>query len=90
MKLFAGWARSGIPWQTAPGLVLLTAAALLCTAVAAWRGRGQVAALAGGTGLTIGVMVTLGYVTGTPLHYNASVVPMASTSVAMVEPVLMN
>ena len=29
MKLFAGWARSGIPWTTAPGLVLLTAAALL-------------------------------------------------------------
>lgn len=28
-KLFAGWARSGIPWTTAPGLVLLTAAALL-------------------------------------------------------------
>lgn len=29
MKLFAGWARSGIPWTTAPGLVLLTTAALL-------------------------------------------------------------
>lgn len=55
----------------------LTAAALLCTAVAAWRGHGRVAALAGGTGLTIGVMATLGYVTGTPLHYDGSVVPMA-------------
>lgn len=29
MKLFAGWARSGVPWTTAPGLVLLTVAALL-------------------------------------------------------------
>lgn len=28
-KLFAGWARSGIPWTTAPGLVLLAVAALL-------------------------------------------------------------
>lgn len=28
-KLFAGWARSGIPWTTAPGLVLLAAAALI-------------------------------------------------------------
>lgn len=28
-KLFVGWARAGIPWTTAPGLVLLTAAALL-------------------------------------------------------------
>ncbi|HRE80686.1 MAG TPA: FMN-binding protein, partial [Opitutaceae bacterium] len=28
-KLFAGWARSGIPWTTAPGLALLAAAALL-------------------------------------------------------------
>lgn len=27
--LLAGWARGGIPWSTAPGLVLLTAAALL-------------------------------------------------------------
>ncbi len=27
--LLAGWARSGIPWTTAPGLVLLVAAALL-------------------------------------------------------------
>lgn len=29
MKLFAGWARSGVPWTTAPGLVLLATAALL-------------------------------------------------------------
>ena len=29
LKLFAGWARAGIPWTTAPGLVLLAAAALL-------------------------------------------------------------
>jgi NosR/NirI family nitrous oxide reductase transcriptional regulator len=28
-KLFVGWSRSGIPWTTAPGLVLLAAAALL-------------------------------------------------------------
>ena len=28
-KLFVGWTRSGIPWTTAPGLVLLAAAALL-------------------------------------------------------------
>ena len=28
-KLLAGWARSGIPWSTAPGLVLLVAAAFL-------------------------------------------------------------
>jgi NosR/NirI family nitrous oxide reductase transcriptional regulator len=28
-KLFAGWSRSGLPWSTAPGLVLLAAAALL-------------------------------------------------------------
>lgn len=28
-KLFVGWARAGIPWTTAPGLVLLTAAALV-------------------------------------------------------------
>jgi NosR/NirI family transcriptional regulator, nitrous oxide reductase regulator len=28
-KLWVGWARSGIPWTTAPGLVLLAAAALL-------------------------------------------------------------
>jgi len=27
--MLAGWARSGIPWQKAPGLVMLTAAALL-------------------------------------------------------------
>lgn len=27
--LFAGWARAGIPWSTAPGLVLLAVAALL-------------------------------------------------------------
>lgn len=27
--LFAGWARSGVPWTTAPGLALLAAAALL-------------------------------------------------------------
>jgi len=27
--LFAGWARAGVPWSTAPGLVLLGAAALL-------------------------------------------------------------
>ncbi len=27
--LFAGWARTGVPWSTAPGLVLLAAAALL-------------------------------------------------------------
>lgn len=29
VKLFAGWARSGVPWQTAPGLALLVAAALV-------------------------------------------------------------
>ncbi len=29
LKLFAGWARAGVPWTTAPGLVLLAAAALL-------------------------------------------------------------
>lgn len=29
MKSLAGWARSGVPWSTAPGLVLLTAAALV-------------------------------------------------------------
>jgi hypothetical protein len=29
MKLFAGWARAGVPWTAAPGLVLLTTAALL-------------------------------------------------------------
>ena len=29
MKSLAGWARSGVPWTTAPGLVLLTGAALL-------------------------------------------------------------
>ena len=28
-KLLGGWARSGVPWTTAPGLVLLTAAALV-------------------------------------------------------------
>ncbi|MDO8541328.1 MAG: FMN-binding protein [Opitutaceae bacterium] len=28
-KFFAGWARAGVPWTTAPGLVLLTVAALL-------------------------------------------------------------
>ncbi|HUR59073.1 MAG TPA: FMN-binding protein [Opitutaceae bacterium] len=28
-KLFAGWTRAGIPWTTAPGLVLLAGAALL-------------------------------------------------------------
>ena len=28
-KLFAGWARNGIPWSTAPGLVLLAAAAFV-------------------------------------------------------------
>lgn len=28
-QLLAGWARAGIPWSTAPGLALLTAAALL-------------------------------------------------------------
>ena len=27
LKLFAGWARAGIPWSTAPGLALLTVAA---------------------------------------------------------------
>jgi len=27
--MFAGWARSGVPWRKAPGLVMLTAAALL-------------------------------------------------------------
>ena len=27
--LFVGWARSGVPWRTAPGLVLMMAAALL-------------------------------------------------------------
>lgn len=29
LKLLAGWARGGVPWTTAPGLVLLVAAALL-------------------------------------------------------------
>lgn len=29
LKLFAGWARAGVPWTTAPGLVLLATAALL-------------------------------------------------------------
>ena len=29
LKLFAGWTRAGLPWTTAPGLVLLVAAALL-------------------------------------------------------------
>ncbi|MEO6244704.1 MAG: FMN-binding protein [Opitutaceae bacterium] len=29
LKLFAGWTRAGVPWTTAPGLVLLAAAALL-------------------------------------------------------------
>lgn len=29
LKLFAGWARAGIPWSTAPGLVLLMVAAFL-------------------------------------------------------------
>jgi hypothetical protein len=29
MKLLAGWARAGVPWQTAPALVLLAVAALL-------------------------------------------------------------
>jgi polyferredoxin len=29
LKLFAGWARAGIPWTTAPGLALLAAAALV-------------------------------------------------------------
>jgi hypothetical protein len=28
-QLLAGWSRTGIPWSTAPGLVLLTVAALL-------------------------------------------------------------
>ena len=28
-KLLAGWTRSGVPWSTAPGVVLLVAAALL-------------------------------------------------------------
>lgn len=28
-QLLAGWSRSGVPWSTAPGLALLTAAALL-------------------------------------------------------------
>jgi NosR/NirI family transcriptional regulator, nitrous oxide reductase regulator len=28
-KLFAGWARSGVPWTTAPGLALLASAALI-------------------------------------------------------------
>ena len=28
-SLFAGWARAGVPWQLAPGLVLLAAAALV-------------------------------------------------------------
>ncbi len=28
-KLFVGWTRAGVPWTTAPGLVLLAAAALL-------------------------------------------------------------
>ena len=28
-KMFAGWARAGVPWTTAPGLVLLAVAALL-------------------------------------------------------------
>ncbi len=34
-KLLAGWARSGVPWTTAPGLVLLTVAAL----VVPWAAR---------------------------------------------------
>ncbi|MEY2879039.1 MAG: hypothetical protein RLZZ15_1419 [Verrucomicrobiota bacterium] len=29
LKLLAGWTRAGVPWTTAPGLVLLAAAALL-------------------------------------------------------------
>jgi hypothetical protein len=29
VKLLAGWARTGIPWSTAPGIVLLVAAALV-------------------------------------------------------------
>ena len=29
VKLLAGWARSGVPWQTAPGLALLVAAAFV-------------------------------------------------------------
>lgn len=29
MKLFGGWVRGGVPWTTAPGLVLLAAAALV-------------------------------------------------------------
>lgn len=29
VKLFSGWVRAGVPWTTAPGLVLLGAAALL-------------------------------------------------------------
>lgn len=29
MKLFGGWARAGVPWTAAPGLVLLAAAALV-------------------------------------------------------------
>ena len=31
--LFVGWAQSGVPWQLAPGLALLTAAALIVPAV---------------------------------------------------------
>lgn len=34
-KLFAGWARTGVPWTTAPGLTLLVAAAL----VVPWASR---------------------------------------------------
>lgn len=29
LAMLAGWARSGVPWQTAPGLLMLTVAALL-------------------------------------------------------------
>ncbi len=32
MKLLAGWTRGGVPWTTAPGLVLLTVAAFLIPA----------------------------------------------------------
>jgi hypothetical protein len=39
--IFAGWARSGIPWTTAPGLVLLTAAARLAAGPARGRGVSQ-------------------------------------------------
>ena len=38
LSLFAGWARHGIPWQTAPALALLAAVALLVP----WSARRQI------------------------------------------------